>query len=87
MNVEVKKSDILDIGCANYNIDGVFVICCDPNTDHIERTLLRSILKCFGEQYIITRVDECLLDDDDEEYIMFTTNLPYEMFEEVRRDV
>ena len=78
----------MDIGCVNYNIDGVFVICCDPNTDHIERILLRSILKCFGEQYIITRVDECLLDeDDDEEYIMFTTNLPYEMFEEVCRDV
>ncbi len=88
MNIEIEKKDILDIGCVNYNIDGVFVICCDPNTDHIERILLRSILKCFGEQYIITRVDECLLDDDDdEEYIMFTTNLPYEMFEEVRRDV
>ena len=86
MNIEVEKKDILDIGCVNYNIDGVFVICCDPNTDHIERILLRSILKCFGEQYIITRVDECLLDDDDE-YIMFTTNLPYEMFEEVHRDV
>ena len=87
MNIEIEKKDILDIGCAHYNIDGVYVICCDPNTDHIERILLRSILKCFGEQYIITRVDECLLDDDDEEYIMFTTNLPYEMFEEVRRDV
>ena len=93
MNIEIEKKDILDIGCAHYNIDGVYVICCDPNTDHIERILLRSILKCFGEQYIITEIDDCLLEEgnpNNDKYfydIMFVTNLPYEMFEEVDRDV
>jgi hypothetical protein len=93
MNIEVKKKDILNIGYEHHNFDGVLVIYCDHNTEHIEQILLRSILKCFGEKYTITEIDDCLLEEgnpNNDKYfydIMFVTNLPYEMFEEVDRDV
>ena len=89
MNIEVEKKDILNIGYKRINFAGVLGIVSDSDTANVEEILLRCILKCFGETYIITKVEDCVMVDEDDLYddIMFITNLPFEMFEKVDRDV
>ena len=85
MNIEVTKEDIKRIGYACYNEDGFLAIMCDGNTCNIEDILLRSILKCFGDEYKVIKREDYIWEneeDGEEVYdILFITNLPYEKYE------
>ena len=86
MNIEVTKEDIKKIGNTKYNEGGFLAIVCDGDTSNIEDILLRSILKCFGDEYkVISREDDIWEDMNGEEVydILFITNLPYEIFEKI----
>ena len=86
MNIEVTKEDIKKIGNTKYNEGGFLAIVCDGDTSNIEDILLRSILKCFGDEYkVISREDDIWEDINGEEVydILFITNLPYEIFEKI----
>ena len=86
MNLDVQKEDIKKIGNAWYNEGGFLEIMCDGDTCNIEKILLRSILKCFGDEYkIIKREDDIWETIKGEEVhdILFITNLPYEIFEKI----
>lgn len=86
MNVQVEKADIKKIGNTAFNQNGNLAIVCNGETSNIEEILLRSILKCFGEDYkVISSEDNIWVNVKGEEVydILFTTNLPYELFEEV----
>ena len=90
MEVTVTKTDILNIGHTAFNENGNTAIVCKVDCSGIEEILLRSILKCYGEEYaIIDEYDSWDEDENDEivkgtEDIVFVTNLPYEMFLEIR---
>lgn len=78
MNVEVRKEDIENIGHTMFKgDDGNIIIICSFNSASIEQILLRTILKCFGEEYMV--VSEYDVDED----IAFITNLPYSVYEEI----
>lgn len=83
MNVQVEKNDIKKIGNTAYNEDGFLAIICDSDTANIEEILLRNILKCFGEEYKIVSAEDFEWDGVEGCDICYTTNLPYELFEEV----
>ena len=90
MNIEVEKGDIKKIGNTKYNEDGFLAIICSVETANIEEILLRSILKCFGKNYHIVVSEDFIWPNEDGEDVIdiqFITNLPYEMYEEVDRDV
>ena len=76
MTIEVEKSDITRIGHTCHSKDGFLEIFCKPDTANLEEILLRSILKCFGEDYIIVKSEDAAYMDS----ISFLTNLPYEVF-------
>jgi hypothetical protein len=78
--VEVQASDIKSIGVtATTSSKGTTVISCELMTAFIEEILLRSILKCFGDQYRI--VDQGDFEGDNgEQYIEYETNLPWELY-------
>ena len=83
MNIEVTKEDIKNIGYACYNEGGFLAIMCDGKTSNIEEILLRSILKCFGDEYKVIKAEDYKWENDEgkEVYeILFFTNLPYELF-------
>ena len=85
MNIQVEKEDINKIGYTGYKEDGFLAIICNGDTSNIEEILLRSILKCFGEEYhIVSSEDYIWQDNDGEEVydIQFTTNLPYDIYME-----
>lgn len=83
MNIEVTKDDIKKIGHTCYNEGGFLAIVCNGDTSNIEEILLRSILKCYGENYTVTNVLEHICKDDEDLIDGYTlvTNLPFEMFE------
>ena len=83
MNIGVTKEDIKKIGYACYNEGGFVAIMCDGDTCNIEEILLRSILKCFGDDYTVTNVLEHICKDDEDLIDGYTlvTNLPFELFE------
>ena len=86
MNIEVVKEDIKKIGNAWYNEGGFLAIVCDGNTSNIEEILLRSILKCFGDEYKVVKAEDDIWETfkGEEVYdILFITNLPYEIFEKI----
>jgi len=76
MNLIVGKEDIKKIGHTTYEEDGNTVIVCSIDTANIEEILLRSILKCFGDEYEIISSKDGYEDDD----ILFFTNLPFETY-------
>ncbi len=83
-NIQVEKKDILKIGNSFYNEGGFLAIVCNEDSSNIEEILLRSILKCFGDEYKVIREEDYKWNDDnpDEVYeALFVTNLPYEMYE------
>ena len=87
MNIDVKKEDIKRIGNAWYNEDGFLAILCDGDTSNIEAILLRSILKCFGDEYKVVKAEDDIWEDSkgEEVYdILFITNLPYEIYEKLK---
>ena len=86
MNIEVKKDDFKKIGHTCYNKGGFLAIVCDGDTFSIEEILLRSILKCFGDEYKVVKAEDDIWETfkGEEVYdILFITNLPYEIFEKI----
>ena len=87
MNIEVTKEDIKKIGYACYNEGGFLEIMCDGDTCNIEEILLRSILKCFGDEYKIIKTEVFIWKNEEGEEevfdILYITNLPYELFEKI----
>ena len=87
MNIEVTKEDIKKIGYACYNEGGFLAIICDGDTCNIEEILLRSILKCFGDEYKIIKTEVFIWKNEEGEEevfdILYITNLPYELFEKI----
>ena len=87
MNIDVKKEDIKKIGNAKYNEGGFLAIMCDGDTCNIEEILLRSILKCFGDDYKVVKAEDDIWEDSkgEEVYdILFITNLPYEIYDMIK---
>ena len=86
MNIQVEKEDINKIGYTGYKENGFLAIICNGDTANIEEILLRSILKCFGEEYHIVSAEDFIWEEDDyDEWdfdIEFITNLPYEVYNE-----
>ena len=86
MNIQVEKEDINKIGYTGYKENGFLAIICNGDTANIEEILLRSILKCFGEEYHIVSSEDYIWEEDDyDEWdfdIEFITNLPYEVYNE-----
>jgi hypothetical protein len=86
MNIDVKKDDIKKIGHTCYNEGGFLAIVCDGDTFSIEEILLKSILKCFGDEYKVVKAEDDIWETfkGEEVYdILFITNLPYEIFEKI----
>ena len=87
MNIEVTKEDIKKIGFACYNEGGFLEIMCDGDTYNIEYILLRSILKCFGDEYKIIKTEVFIWKNEEGEEevfdILYITNLPYELIEKI----
>ena len=84
MNIEVTKKDIKKIGYACYNEGGFLAIMCDGDTCNIEEILLRSILKCFGDDYKVIKTEDYIWENDEGEVvceILYVTNLPYEIYD------
>lgn len=80
-NVYVTANDIDKIGNTHFKDEetGCLSIICDGNTVNIEEIFLRSILRCFGEQYVITDTEDYIWTDieGNEVYdILIKTNLP-----------
>ena len=86
MNIQLEKNDIRKIGNTAFNEGGFLAIVCDGDTSNIEEILLRSILKCFGDDYKVIKAEDYIWEDSkgEEVYdILFITNLPYEIFEKI----
>ena len=86
MNIEVTKEDIKKIGNTKYNEGGFLAIVCDRDTSNIEEILLRSILKCFGDDYKVIKAEDDIWEyiNGEEVYdILFITNLPYEVYQKI----
>ena len=86
MYIEVVKEDIKRIGHTCYNEGGSLAIMCDGDTCNIEEILLRSILKCFGDDYKVIKTEDFIWENDEGEVvyeILYVTNLPYELFEKI----
>ncbi len=87
MNIEVTKEDIKKIGYACYNEGGFLEIMCDGDTCKIENILLRSILKCFSDEYKIIKTEDYIWENDEGEVvyeILYVTNLPYEIYDMIK---
>ena len=79
MNIDVKKEDIKKIGNTKYNEGG--------DTCNIEEILLRSILKCFGDDYKVIKTEDYIWENDEGEVvyeILYVTNLPYEIYDMIK---
>lgn len=89
LNIQVGIKDIKKIGKTHFKDEGgVLAIICDGDTSNIEEILLRSILKCFGDEYKIIETKDFIIWGDrgqeDVIDILFVTNLPYEMYEMIQ---
>ena len=87
MNIDVKKEDIKKIGNTKYNEGGFVAIMCDGDTCNIEEILLRSILKCFGDDYKVIKTEDYIWENDEGEVvyeILYVTNLPYEIYDMIK---
>ena len=87
MNIEVVKEDIKRIGHTCYNEGGSLAIMCDGDTCNIEEILLRSILKCFGDDYKVIKTEDYIWEKDEGEVvceILYVTNLPYEIYDMIK---
>jgi hypothetical protein len=81
--IEVSAEDIKKIGGTAFGDDDGFThILCDLSTANIEEILLRSILKCFGEEYCIVACEDWEWDNGIQQ-IEFVTNLPWESYGKV----
>ena len=85
LNLSVCEEDILRIGHTWFNEDGNLSIVAGSETACIESILLRNILLCFGDGYVITDEEDFENEVGDVD-ILFRTNLPYDRIEDVARD-
>ena len=69
VDVKVCQEDIEQLGVFR-TCDGNLTVICSLNTYKIEEIFLRSILKCYGQEY---RIEEKIVFDD---CAVFKTNLP-----------
>ena len=85
LNLTVCGKDILRIGHTWFNDGGRLSVIARAETAGVESILLRNILRCFGDGYVITGEEdyECGNGDMD---VLLRTSLPYELFEEAARD-
>ena len=87
MILEVNKKDIKHIGNTQYaDVNGNTLIICNGKTCEIELILLRSILKCFGDEYKIIDTEDFGWDEENpiEEWnIEIQTNLPFDKVREL----
>jgi hypothetical protein len=81
MNIEVVKEDIRHIGNTQQGDEnGNTCIVCNGETSNIEEILLRSILKCFGDEYKILSSNDFVWNEGEptEKWgVEFHTNLPF----------
>ena len=87
MKIEVTKEDIKRIGHTCYNEGGFLAIVCDGDTSNIEEILLRTILKCFGDEYKVIKAEDDIWENDEGEVvyeILYVTNLPYEIYDIIK---
>ena len=80
-NVYVTANDIDKIGNTHFKDEdtGYLSIICDGNTVNLEEIFLRGILRCFGEQYVITETEDYIWTDIGGNKVYDTlikTNLP-----------
>lgn len=84
-NVTVEKRDIYKMGHTLYNDEGHVSIICNGDLSQISEILLRSILKCFGEDFKIVSVEDSYHPNNTDlpTEIKFITNLPYEQIPDI----
>ena len=76
MNLQVEQSDIKNIGHTVYPSDGNLTIFVGSlQTANIEEILLRNILKCFDEEYVIL-----FIEDREGDNVGFITTLPWDIY-------
>ena len=83
MELFVKKEDICLIGHTVYNECGNAAFICSTGNNHVEYILLRSILKCFEEEYKVIDSYEIFKNDNDLRSVtdrVYITNLPFEKY-------
>ena len=81
MELRVEKEDIIRIGHTVYPEDGMAVFICGGDSANMEYLFLRSILHCFGPEYMITGAcDEELGDGIGQCDVAYRTNLPFDMY-------
>lgn len=85
MRIEVEKKDIRHIGHTHFCEDGCLCIEISSECSSVEFMLLRSILKCFGKEYLVTSIDDFRLDEEGFMVtdLAITTNLPWTVYEEM----
>ena len=76
MNIQVEKVDITEMGFTHYNENGYLAVMCKIETQGIELIILRSILKCFGDQYKVVKEDYGFSST----CAIFITNLPHSIY-------
>jgi len=79
--ITVREQDIFDIADGmSTTKDGMVLVSFNEDQFRLKRIMLRSVLKCFGEQYhIVSEEDEVveLTDGTELVYINVLTNLPF----------
>lgn len=80
--MKLVKSDLSKIGHTLFNKNGVIAVVCYLLTANLEEILLREILKEFGN-YKITSIKEKKCECCGEIDIVFNTNLPVRLIEDL----
>lgn len=83
MNIEVNKEDLWNVGNTLYEENGYLTISCDGGTCNIEKMILRTILKCYGDYEITDNFETEWTDEHGNTRIdvNYRTNLPYGIVE------
>lgn len=86
MEIELRKTDILNMGDTIFQIDGLtmFILRSDDTAFWLTEIFIRNILLLFGD-YKITDIRDYELDDKGYEVIslIIETNLPWEEIEKI----
>lgn len=85
-NIEVSEKDLSKIGhsaCCALDGSNRTSILCNVETSNIEEMFLRSILKCFDEEYTIDEINdhvETLPDGEEHLEIEFIISMPFDKY-------
>lgn len=80
MNLEVKFTDLFDIGHTAFNENGKLAILCDAQVANMTKILLRSILSIKG--YNIVSVDDFVWENGATD-VQFTTDMDWNEYKEL----